>query len=85
MALRSSETYFSFHKSAGRDIWIEANPSQYRYQSFMSRDAVSVAASADIATGKADAEYQLHMEETLCNELSAWVNIYLWKYMCLNW
>ena len=36
----------------------------------MSRDAVSVAASADIAKGKAETEYPPHME-TLCNELSA--------------
>jgi len=35
----------------------------------MSRDAVSVVPSADIAKGKAKAEYPLHMKETLCNEL----------------
>ena len=37
----------------------------------MSRDAVSVVRSADIAKGKAETEYPLHMKGTLCNELSA--------------
>jgi len=37
----------------------------------MSRDAVSVAPIADIATGKADSEYQERTNETLCSELSA--------------